>query len=169
MSPHSHSGMDVPARPDEKPFPGPLPGLGKCHQPFVKLSPLSSFLRGTGPPKLGPPARLCLPAAAEGDTHGMMLGQSHHHQRVRGGAPQGSLTAAVARCQCPLRARCWRVAAAHQLAGRCSRWVVQPRWPAPGLSPPRPRHHPLVFSASQLAPLVAAAAASALAARTSWL
>lgn len=75
----------------------------------------------------------------------------------------------VARCQCPLRARCRRVAAAHRLAGRCSRWVVQPRWPAPGLSPPQPHHHPLVFSASQPAPPVTAAAASALAARTSWL
>lgn len=43
------------------------------------------------PPSLGAPARLRLSAADEGDTHGMMLGQSHHHQRVWGGLLRGVL------------------------------------------------------------------------------
>lgn len=34
LSPHGHSAMDMPAHPNAKPFPGPLPGLGKCHQPL---------------------------------------------------------------------------------------------------------------------------------------
>lgn len=34
LSLHGHGGMDVPAHPDAKPFPRPLPGLGKCHQPL---------------------------------------------------------------------------------------------------------------------------------------
>lgn len=75
----------------------------------------------------------------------------------------------VAQCWWPPQARGQRVAAARQLAGHCSRRAVQPRWPTLGLSPPRPHHHPLVFSASQLAPLVAAAAAFAPVAGTAWL
>lgn len=38
LSLHGHSGMDVPLHPNAEPVPSPLPGLGKCHQPFIRLA-----------------------------------------------------------------------------------------------------------------------------------
>lgn len=86
---HGQDGTDVPVHPDAEPF----PGLGKCHQPFLRLVVTTvHFPKG----HLSLPNRgdlfstLCPPAAAGGGTHGAMLIQSHHQWRVQGSSLEGS-------------------------------------------------------------------------------
>lgn len=158
------------ACPDAEPFPSPLPRLGKCHQPFIRLvvTPVH-FSKG----HLSPPNRWDLQGCIHPQQQGWHPWDDARPEPLSpeglGGAPWRDLTAVVAQCRWLPRARGQQVAAALQLAGRCSRQVVQPQWPALGSSPPRPRHRPPIFSAGWPAPLVAAAAASALVAGTAWL
>lgn len=159
--PHGRDGMDVPVHPDAEVFPGPFPGLGECCQPFLRLVVTTvHFPKG----HMSPPNR--------GDLQGWgwhPWDDAHPEPPSLEGprrAPWGDLTAVMARCWWPRQAWGQRAAAARRLAGRCSRRVVQPRWPALGSSPPQLCHHPPV---ALPAPPVAAAAASALVAGTAWL
>lgn len=106
LSPHGHGSMDVPVHPNAEPVPSPFPGLGKCHQPFIRPTvttvhfskghpspPNRGDLQGcVQPQQLGvaPTERCSARATVTGGSRGISLEGSY-----RGGGPVPVATAGL--------------------------------------------------------------------------